>query len=150
MKTTCQICGRAIKAKNGWIAHRGYTRPGHGWQTGSCFGARFRPYEVAHDALDTHIGFMATALPLAEASLAAYKNNPPEELDELGSFNRGRITHKRPEGFDGNAAYLPHFGMKNYGGLFRSAVCMQWIHISQQRDYLGFITARREAWTPPQ
>lgn len=25
--TTCQVCGRAIKASNGLIAHHGYKRP---------------------------------------------------------------------------------------------------------------------------
>ncbi len=48
----CQVCGRQIGAKRGLIAHHGFTRPRDGgWQTGSCPGARFRPYEVASDAL---------------------------------------------------------------------------------------------------
>ena len=37
---TCQICGRAIKASSGLIAHHGYERPGWGYQTTSCLGAR--------------------------------------------------------------------------------------------------------------
>jgi hypothetical protein len=49
--TTCQICGRAIKAVPGLIAHHGYRRPHEGWQTRSCLGARRRPYEVACDAI---------------------------------------------------------------------------------------------------
>ena len=58
---TCQICEREILANTGVIAHHGYQRPGNGWQTSSCFGARYRPYEVACDAL-----------PLAIKSLAEY------------------------------------------------------------------------------
>jgi len=49
--TTCQICGRAIKSAKGLIAHHGYQRPGHGWQTGSCYGARHLPFEVSRDTL---------------------------------------------------------------------------------------------------
>jgi len=47
----CQCCGRAILAKGGLIAHHGYERPGAGWQTSSCPGARKDPWEVSRDAL---------------------------------------------------------------------------------------------------
>lgn len=48
---TCQCCGRKIFAETGVIAHHGYERPGTGWQTASCFGARELPFEVSRDAL---------------------------------------------------------------------------------------------------
>jgi hypothetical protein len=48
---TCQCCGRAIFAETGVIAHHGYQRPGGGWQTASCMGARELPFEVSRDAL---------------------------------------------------------------------------------------------------
>ena len=52
--TTCQICGRAILAKTGLIAHHGYQRPdGRGYQTASCPGARELPYEVSRDFIPT-------------------------------------------------------------------------------------------------
>jgi hypothetical protein len=52
---TCQICGRPILAETGVIAHHGYQRPGMGWQTSSCFGARHLPFEVSRDALGEYI-----------------------------------------------------------------------------------------------
>lgn len=56
----CQICEREIKAKSGLIAHHGYTRPhAQGWQTPSCMGARYRPYEVACDRLPAAIDAVA-------------------------------------------------------------------------------------------
>ena len=49
---TCQICARTIKLKDGPnLAHHGYQRPGSGWQTASCWGARELPYEVSCDVL---------------------------------------------------------------------------------------------------
>lgn len=48
---TCQCCGRAIFAETGVIAHHGYQRPGGGWQTASCSGARELPFEVSREAL---------------------------------------------------------------------------------------------------
>lgn len=47
----CQCCARPILAKGGLIAHHGYERPGTGWQTSSCPGARKDPWEVSRDAL---------------------------------------------------------------------------------------------------
>lgn len=52
---TCQCCGRAIFAETGVIAHHGYERPGYGYQTPSCEGARELPFEVSRDALGRHI-----------------------------------------------------------------------------------------------
>jgi hypothetical protein len=47
----CQCCGRDILAKTGKIAHHGYERPGTGWQTASCMGARHEPFEASRDRL---------------------------------------------------------------------------------------------------
>lgn len=47
----CQCCGRAIFAETGTIAHHGYERPGGGYQTASCMGAKFLPFEVSRDRL---------------------------------------------------------------------------------------------------
>jgi hypothetical protein len=54
----CQVCSRDILANKGTIAHHGYTRPGHGWQTSSCFGAKRLPFEVDRTALGEFIGFL--------------------------------------------------------------------------------------------
>ncbi len=48
---TCQCCGRKILAEKGRIAHHGYNRPGHGYQTPSCVGAKRLPFEVDRAAL---------------------------------------------------------------------------------------------------
>jgi hypothetical protein len=47
----CQCCGRAIFAETGSIAHHGYQRPGDGWQTASCWGAKHLPFEVSRNVL---------------------------------------------------------------------------------------------------
>lgn len=54
----CQCCGRAILANKGRIAHHGYQRPGFGWQTSSCMGAKALPFEVARDRLGDMIVIM--------------------------------------------------------------------------------------------
>ncbi|MDE2096554.1 MAG: hypothetical protein KGL39_04850 [Patescibacteria group bacterium] len=67
---TCQICGRPIFAELGLIAHHGYERPGEGWQTESCIGARELPFETSRDVLGNHIVALENALEVLEASRA--------------------------------------------------------------------------------
>jgi hypothetical protein len=72
----CQCCGRAIHAALGTIAHHGYTRPGHGWQTASCFGAKRLPWEVDREAvmdLIVHLEKLLKSNLEARAEVAAEK-----------------------------------------------------------------------------
>lgn len=55
---TCQCCGRAHLANTGKMAHHGYERPGYGWQTASCYGARHLPFQVSRDALGSMIALL--------------------------------------------------------------------------------------------
>lgn len=48
---TCQCCARRYLANTGTMAHHGYQRPGGGWQTASCYGAKHLPFEASRDAL---------------------------------------------------------------------------------------------------
>ena len=48
LQMTCQACGRLIRSAYGIIAHHGYERPGSGWQTASCMGAKEEPLEVSN------------------------------------------------------------------------------------------------------
>jgi hypothetical protein len=48
---TCQCCGSKFLANTGKMAHHGYERPGYGYQTASCMGARHLPFEVDRSQL---------------------------------------------------------------------------------------------------
>lgn len=52
---TCQCCGGLFLANTGSMAHHGYRRPGEGWQTMSCIGAKSVPFEVGRGRLGEHI-----------------------------------------------------------------------------------------------
>lgn len=72
----CQCCGRAILANKGTIAHHGYERPNHGWQTASCIGAKRLPFEVDRTALGEMITFLRARLKMQKdhrAAIAAEK-----------------------------------------------------------------------------
>ncbi len=43
---TCQCCWRKFQANTGTVAHHGFKRPGDGWQSASCMGAKYLPLET--------------------------------------------------------------------------------------------------------
>lgn len=103
----CQICEREIRAKSGLIAHHGYQRPGEGWQTSSCFGARYRPIEVSNEAMKHYRDILKDNwIPNKEKTLANNLASPPETLmvrkEKFGYATSEMITLVRPEGFDPN------------------------------------------------
>lgn len=67
---TCQICARGILAELGAIAHHGYERPGDGYQTASCPGAKELPFEVSRERLGEHIVHQKDRLANSRAFLA--------------------------------------------------------------------------------
>lgn len=72
----CQICERAILARTGLIAHHGYERPGGGWQTPSCFGARQLPYEEDREAIPNFIAWLNLRLTEKEKECARVSGHP--------------------------------------------------------------------------
>jgi len=78
---TCQVCGRAIKASTGLIAHHGYRRPYKaGWQTASCEGARYLPYEVSCDRLREVMEIVKNFIASQEKTLATLLSTPPQTI----------------------------------------------------------------------
>src|SRR5262245_15674389 len=147
MITTCQICGRAIKAASGLIAHHGFRRPEVGWQTGSCPGARFAPYEVSRDRIPQVIAHIRGALLVA---LKAQAEPPPPVLHRPSRITRfaPSIPVSRPEGFDPANLGIDQHNSRSYA----------WLWVKHQAEIAGRIrecersikelTARYEAWTP--
>ncbi len=85
---TCQCCGRLHLANTGVVAHHGYQRPGFGWQTASCIGARELPFEVARDRLGQHINLMKARRD------DMISNRDGIELETIG-FNVDYATNER-------------------------------------------------------
>lgn len=125
--STCQICGREIKTvraaaggpsaqQSDVIAHHGFQRPGNGWQTSSCFGARWRSYEVACDALPAAIEQCQAFITMRKSWMKNWTKNPPETISEMKTNRWGVATgesvdHSRPECFvvpKETGSYTPH------------------------------------------
>lgn len=160
MSTTCQVCGRAIRAASGRIAHHGYQRPGGGWQTASCRGARHVPYEVGHDALDAWIEELtALYIPETRKRIAGHLDSPPAQLDVRwmrgphGGFRqREPILRDRPVDFvplrsDERRPYSHH---ESYEGKYYDILDGLRRRLRDQRAALSYATARRQAWVAPE
>lgn len=84
----CQICERDILADLGMIAHHGYTRPGDGWQTSSCMGARELPFEVSRDVLGVYCGSLLDAAERHKQHGDALKAGTTPPVYEWLEYNR--------------------------------------------------------------
>jgi hypothetical protein len=154
MTTTCQICGRAIKAAKGVIAHHGYQRPHQqGWQSGSCFGARFQPYGVACDAIPLAITQAEQFVAATEQQLAKLRSDPPAKLHYAkarGSWAPANwVDLPRPEGFDPltrPATWTPG----TYAAEFFGQLSARERDVKGAREHIAFLTERLKAWKAPQ
>lgn len=153
--TTCQVCARPIQAKTGKIAHHGYKRPGQGWQTASCFGARYRPYEVASDALPLVIEHIKTWIASTTGALANLEAEPPESFTVhpkilwQGQPNREPYTVTRPAGFVVEAEEPHEAGMpRTYEAAFYSQRREFRNNIETAKRELPFLQKRLADWKP--
>jgi hypothetical protein len=100
-RRTCQICARPIYAEVGVIAHHGYERPGMGWQTASCPGARELPFEVSRDALVAHIARQ-------RAWLAGLIKGRNQVVRDFGPVARDFTREVQPRQRFGRQEYTEH------------------------------------------
>lgn len=150
--STCQICGRPIKSNTGVIAHHGYKRPGNGWQTSSCMGARHLAYELSCDMIPTAIQSIEDFISSANAALKELVTNPPAVLlREVYSGARNKVTYKevpRPEGFsvDGDNYISRH---SDYSAYFRAQRRDVETKIRFAESDLAYLRERLANWKAP-
>lgn len=133
--SSCQICGRPIKAKTGVIAHHGYKRPGNGWQTSSCMGARHLPYEKSCDLIPEAITNVTGFIDTVGARLAYFLANPPDTLlyqPHSTWEKRPMARADRPDGFtvEGRRSHRPH----HYDTIFHERA----YEMQQQIKFAGY------------
>jgi hypothetical protein len=148
---TCQICERRIQANTGVIAHHGYTRPGHGWQTQSCFGARYRAYEDSNDAMQPYIDMVTRWRTNLEEGLKGYIEDPPENLTltvKLKPYETVEV--RRPEGFDPKKTEAAHnYDVTDkYEREWRSRVYNNRSGIERATREIERMKERLKAWKP--
>lgn len=153
---TCQICGRAILANTGFIAHHGYERPGEGYQTASCAGARELPFEVSSDALPPAIESVKAYIANQEKGKAEWLANPPAGIEDSRKKSYGWNEYRvewsvlRPADFVHTTAddrYTYHES-GSYVSLYRSGLAGYDRRIKNSQDTLAYFEDRLANWKP--
>lgn len=98
---TCQCCGKRYLANLGTMAHHGYQRPGGGWQTASCYGAKALPFEVDRKIL----GSMIIALKNFRDRLISTRQ---EMVDEKHSLSIQYTDYSKPRVWNSRAQQNKH------------------------------------------
>lgn len=76
IEKTCPVCMRPVAVLRGTMAHHGYQRPGHGFQTASCAGIQFEPLEVSPKGLEYVVRTLNERLQADEKALAQQATLP--------------------------------------------------------------------------
>lgn len=151
----CQICAKPVKAGKGLIAHHGYKRPyKQGWQTGSCVGARFQPYEVSCDRIPYAILLAQNFIKTTTAAYEADIKDPPAKLrvqKNRSGWNSEYIEVPRPEGFDAVKSMASSglsFHSQKYEIEFNSIQRMRKAQMEAAKRDLEFFQERLANWKP--
>lgn len=144
---TCQVCGKHYQAANGVIAHHGYQRPGDGWQTSSCAGARVEPFEVSKDRLVKTISSVIFLIESKEATLQEWTSCPPAVIarSEQRSVYSAPVekTYNRPEDFrPGYGSSIPN----TYANAYRDITSDLEHTIKAAKGQLEYMQQRESSW----
>lgn len=169
ISTHCQICARAIRTVVGYgplggdaagrtdrIAHHGFQRPHQqGWQSASCFGARWRPYEVACDALPPAIAGIEGYIARQQIALAKFILEPPAKLQydkTRSSWRRGEMVDvPKPDGFVFDETKKSHqMETHSYERLYLRDKTYYDHRIRQANSDLRDMQKRLADWTAPE
>jgi hypothetical protein len=150
-RATCQVCGRQIKAASGLIAHHGYNRPGYGWQTASCPGARYLPYEQSCDRLKEIIEDIKRFVSREQEAQADFLANPPTSITVYERVSAWKSDEKReyerPRTFDPNNYYgsIP----RTYENAYRNRKYSYESTIKAAKSDLATMQKRLTEWKAP-
>lgn len=148
--TTCQICGRGILANTGVIAHHGYQRPGDGYQTKSCMGARYLPYEVSCDRIQYAIEAITNYKNDEQKALDGWLASPPQTIiDYDKNYYTGKTTelkYEKPADFVyGGYASIP----RTYANEYSRRVYAFQRTIKACGEQIAYLTDRLQKWVAP-
>jgi hypothetical protein len=153
IKGTCQVCGRRIGAKIGTVAHHGYRRPGYGWQTDSCAGAQYVPYEQSCERLAEVVKDVEGYIAATQKLLTELLISPPETISmwvKFGSYGAGKQeTYDKPEGF-GEVSYKGSTRPHTYADLYSTKLYGYKRDIAGSEETLARMKKRVQEWTPAQ
>lgn len=147
-KGTCQICGGMYKINpNGILAHHGFKRPGWGFQTASCMGARYEPYEVSRDRIPAVIEMFESSIARMEEHIEKLLANPPDTLEyhNGGAWSKQTQSVHRPNDFVPTRK-MPYSFADKYGMAFYDIIKQNEGSIKVGRLMIDEMQQRYDNW----
>lgn len=95
VRGTCPCCFSTQAVRDGKMVHHGYQRPGDGFQTASCMGIRFKPFERSVKGTEAVIDNLSDRIALAETDL-----NEREAWTEITFRNTTKKIERGAAGWD--------------------------------------------------
>lgn len=147
----CQICGRAIKANTGLIAHHGFQRPHQQhFQTGSCVGARHQPYELSRDQIKDVIEHYQDRVTNYKMNLQGHIDNPPETIEYVRETKYVRNptpkVFTKPAGWVAPAAHPSTWEQYTYQGNHARVRLNFLRYIREGTEIIEFLQKRWKDW----
>lgn len=87
---TCPVCFNEQKLNGGFMVLHGYSRPGHGYVEGKCFGVGFEPFEKSSKGTVKWVEKLKNFLANSKKSLKELKSGKVKTLSYPVRFKAGR------------------------------------------------------------
>ncbi|WP_156478049.1 hypothetical protein [Acetobacter malorum] len=94
VRGTCPCCFSIQAIRSGTMVHHGYQRPGDGFQTASCPGIKYKPFERSPDGTQAMIDSLTARIEKDTATLAERG-----EWVAITNMQSVRISAEHPNGF---------------------------------------------------
>jgi hypothetical protein len=152
---TCQICARPILANTGTIAHHGYERPGDGFQTASCWGARKAPFEESCVDLVKEIAgskervanMIKGRAKIAAEEIAIHVMKESENLQERGKMKSFIINRQNfDELREANKDFFRYYSMPSFDNLKERELANRDHSIKSTQYYINWQEGRLAKW----
>lgn len=137
IRGTCPCCF-ANQAVRGTMVHHGYQRPGEGYQTASCPGIRFKPYERSPDGVLAMIDSLEAQITDHTQKLADKENWPSVTM-----MARAKRSAKH---LDGTALVTVERGSKDWDRAYRAEVRHLEAKIEAAQSNLSSYLEKKAAW----
>lgn len=99
IRATCSCCFRTIAVAGGGrrMAHHGYTRPELGWQTASCMGVAYPPFEKSADGTKAYRQVLLNHAAQYRRNAAEIRQGNKPIAEQRSYAGRGTTTMVNPD-----------------------------------------------------
>lgn len=138
VRGTCPCCFANQAVRGGTMVHHGYQRPDAGYQTASCFGINYKPYERSVEGTQHMIDRLDASIARDQATLANKAN-----WKSLPYQRRVAISRQHPDGVE-VVSVAP--GDAEWDRAYKAHVVMLQSKIERNTASRNLYVERREAW----